>query len=240
MSFTDEQRVLLVDFDVDGVDLTDALEQELREHLGNLKKIVAEFPDPRLHVNLTYSDNGGDFQVKTTLALSGRNLVTGDVDPDLVETYTRCVRKLVKLVEKYKSDLEMSPERDHFQAGTDHDIVANRAPDTERIRTAVLKGNYADFRIATYPYEADVRNHTGRWVQRFPEIDAMIGTKLAIADIVEEVFLNAFERFNDRPDEVRFGDWLEQLIDPSIKLIVDHPDEEMRNISFARTLRGTR
>jgi len=240
MTFADETRTLLTDFDTDNVKLTEALEIELRSHLDNLKEVVAEFSDPRLHVNLTHFDNSSEYKIKLSLSFSGRNFVTGDVDMDMITTYTRCVRKLVKLVENYKSDKRMQPERDHFQAGTDHDIVANRKPNTERITTAVAKGDYVDFRIATYPYEADVRNHIGRWVQRYPEVNAMIGTKLDIADIVEEVFLNAFERFDSRPNEVRFGDWLEQLIDPSIKLIVDHPDEEMRNISFARTIRGTR
>jgi hypothetical protein len=34
---------------------------------------------------------------------------------------------------------------------------------------------------------------------------------------------------------VPFGDWLENLIDPSIKLLNEHAEGELANISFARS-----
>ena len=64
-----------------------------------------------------------------------------------------------------------------------------------------------------------------------------MGTDLAIADVVEVVFLNAFEGYDQRPRDVRFGRWLETLIDGSLKGLLQNPDEELENISFARTLR---
>jgi DNA-directed RNA polymerase specialized sigma24 family protein len=65
----------------------------------------------------------------------------------------------------------------------------------------------------------------------------MLGRARPIADVVEAVFLNAFEGYDRRPPGVRFGQWLETLIDGSLKGLLQNPDEELDNISFARTLR---
>jgi hypothetical protein len=65
-----------------------------------------------------------------------------------------------------------------------------------------------------------------------------LGETYTIGDFVEEVYLNAFERFEHRPNEVRLGEWLEGLIAPSVKLVAENPAEELENISFARTVAG--
>mgnify|MGYP006908325028 FL=1 len=44
-----------------------------------------------------------------------------------------------------------------------------------------------------------------------------------------------FQRYDEHPREVPFGDWLEKLIDPSVKLLSEDTDEELANISFARS-----
>ena len=62
---------------------------------------------------------------------------------------------------------------------------------------------------------------------------------LAIGDVVEAVYLNAFEGYARRPTEVPFHEWLDSLIDPSLKTVMRHPDEEKENASFARTVRDT-
>jgi DNA-directed RNA polymerase specialized sigma24 family protein len=77
-------------------------------------------------------------------------------------------------------------------------------------------------------------------VQRYPHAQARVGDGLAIGDLVEEVYLNAFERFGQRPaGPVSFTEWLEGLIDPSLKALLRHPDRESENASMARTLRDT-
>jgi hypothetical protein len=58
-----------------------------------------------------------------------------------------------------------------------------------------------------------------------------------LGDLVEEVYLNAFERFAERPTDVPLSGWLEGLIDPSLKALLRHPDEEHENASLARTVR---
>ncbi|HZZ81660.1 MAG TPA: hypothetical protein VFE62_24375, partial [Gemmataceae bacterium] len=55
-------------------------------------------------------------------------------------------------------------------------------------------------------------------------------------DAVEEVFLNAYERYPERPQALRLGEWMEELIDPSLRALLEHPDEELESINLARTL----
>jgi len=52
------------------------------------------------------------------------------------------------------------------------------------------------------------------------------------------VFLSAFEGYAKRPADVRFGDWLESHLDPAVKELRAHPDEELENINLARTARA--
>ena len=79
----------------------------------------------------------------------------------------------------------------------------------------------------------------GRWVQRDPHAEAQVGRRLLLGDVVEEVYLNAFERFTQRPTGIRLSDWFESLIDRSLKALLRHPDEEHENASLARTVRET-
>src|SRR5207237_10695219 len=106
------------------------------------------------------------------------------------------------------------------------------------IDAAGADGRYAAFRTATFAYEEPGRKRAGRWVERYPEADVQIDKRLKIADIVEEVFLNAFENHGRRPEGVRFGDWLEGLIDPAVKELLKRPDAELENIRLARTARA--
>ena len=53
---------------------------------------------------------------------------------------------------------------------------------------------YERFRSLLFPYEESVRKRIGRWVQRYPEIEAQIGTRFDLEDAVEEVFLMAFDQ----------------------------------------------
>ena len=52
--------------------------------------------------------------------------------------------------------------------------------------------------------------------------------ELGIADIVEDVFLTAFDRFDHWSSEVPPGDWLESLIDPVIRQLLAHTQSHGR------------
>jgi hypothetical protein len=74
-------------------------------------------------------------------------------------------------------------------------------PDPAALDRAVGEGDYAGFRRAAFGYEEPVRRRVGRWVERYPKIAARIDRGLKIEDIVEAVFLDAFEGYDQRPRE---------------------------------------
>ena len=62
----------------------------------------------------------------------------------------------------------------------------------------------------------------------------------ALDDLVEEVFLCAFEGYSSRPKEARLGNWIEGLIDPAVKELQRNGHDELENIKMARTARAAR
>lgn len=236
MDYADQSYNLRIELDTKNIELSKSQAKGIDRSLDPVRDLVREFPVSDLYVTITYHQHSDTYRIKCALVLSGQTLTTGDLAGDVDSAIDRCVRKLVKRIEQYKQGLENIEDQEKFAKGTYQNVVPNREPDGEKLESAIAKGDYATFRKETYMYESPVRKRAGRWVQRYPEVNAMIGDKLMLADIVEEVFLNAFERFDERPAEVRMGEWLDQLIAPSLKLLIDHPDEEMQNISFARTM----
>jgi hypothetical protein len=140
----------------------------------------------------------------------------------------------------YKDRLGQVPERQKTVEGTRKPLEPTSNPDPGALEAAVAAGDYAAFRAALQGYEGPLRDRVGRWLERSAETDGQVGRRFTIADIVEEVFLDAFEGYDGRKREVRFGDWLDGLIDPAVKELMRHPDEVLANVSLARTLQGVR
>ena len=92
--------------------------------------------------------------------------------------------------------------------------------------------------LSALPYEEGVRKLVGRWVQRYPQFEADLGAGAKIADVVEDVFLLAFEGYQQRPMDVPLGTWLQGLIDPALKALQQNPDAELENIEMARSARA--
>lgn len=238
MPFSDQSHNLRIVLDTENYECTPEQIEHMERTLDVLREPVRDFPVSDLHIDVGFHARSHDFRIKTALVLPGRTLATGDLDPNLNPAFDRCVRKLVQRVEEYKANLGNDAERAKHVKGTRQAVIPDQEPDGEVLEQAVASGDYAAFREAMFVYEEPVRKRAGRWVDRYPEAAAQIDEQFKLADVVEEVFLNAFERYRDRPTQVRLGEWLEQLIDPSIKLLMKSPDEEMQNISFARTLTG--
>ena len=105
-----------------------------------------------------------------------------------------------------------------------------------RLNQAVDRDDYAEFRRAADVFEKGLTERIGRWVQRYPELESSLGETVTISDIVEDVFLNAFDQFTKRPEEVPPGKWIEHQIDPTVQALIQSPDEEFAKISFARAI----
>lgn len=124
--------------------------------------------------------------------------------------------------------------------GTLQEVTPDVAPELDVLERAIEARDYLAFREEMAGFDGSLRERVGRWVQRYPELDREVGERLPVADVMEEVYLTAYDQFLERPTEMRLGDWLEGLVDPGIRNLLRHPDEEAEEISFARTLREMR
>jgi ribosome-associated translation inhibitor RaiA len=235
MRYPDGSYDLRIELDTKRCELSAQEIDKLSEQLAPLRKVARQFPISDLYITIYHYPRDGRFNVHTALVLTGKTLFTADHDKTVSPAFERCVRKLVKKVQAYKAGMEDAAERAKHEKGTHQEVFPDTDPDAAILEEAVESGDYPDFRLATLGYEEPMRKRIGRWVQRYPKVDAMIGERIVLADIVEEVFLNAFERYPEKPAQVRLGDWLESLIDPSLKAMLEDPEAELENVRLART-----
>jgi len=239
MHLTDHSHNLRIDLDTKGFEMAPNEVARVVDSLSPLGKVVADFPVSDLNITVYGHPRGGSFQVKTALVLTGRTLVANTEDANVHPAFEQCVSSLIEQARAYKERLGGLDERTKHAQGTYQDVVPSREPDAEELDRAVRAGDYAAFRTASLPYEESLRKRIGRWVARYPEARAKVGGDLALADIVEAVFLDAFEGYQKRPEGVRMGQWLEGLIDGTLKESLRDPDAVLENVGFARTMRDT-
>jgi hypothetical protein len=187
-----------------------------------------------MHVLLEKYTRSSRYRVKLSLTLTGTTLVSLDDDDHIHPAFERCVRNLLGDVHAYKERMSHESERQKEEKGTLQHLQPDLDPDGAAIEQATQSGDYGAFRVAMLGYEEPVRKRVGRWIERYPEVAARIGKGLQIADLVEEVFLEAFDGYDRRPREVRFGVWLEHLIDPAVKKLVNGRNGELDNVRRAR------
>jgi hypothetical protein len=203
--------------------------------LDALGEQVKNFPVSDLHILVERNGRSNDFSVKTSLVLPGDTLVSSDHDPVIHCAFERCINNLVAAVGAYKERLGQVEERQKQQKGTRQDLQTNGSLDFAVLDAAVAADDYPRFRRASYTYEDPVRLRVGRWIERYPDQAARIDRGLKIADIVEEVFLQAFAGYAARPQGLRFGEWLENLIDPAVRTLLRKGDEELETINRMRS-----
>jgi len=237
MPFSDQSYNLLVDLDMKHCELAPNVLDRMEGALAPLGEMVQHFPVSKLQVLVSYRHRTTDYVVRTSLILSGETLVSSDHHPEVYTAFSHCIENLVRELEGYKDRLGNVPEQAKQREGTHHELVPTLIPDPEAIEAAINEGDYTAFRTALSGYDGPVRAQVGRWVERYPQVAARIGNGLEIADIVEDVFLTAFEDYNHRPKEVRFGEWLGHLIDPAVKTMASHPDTELENVNMVRLAR---
>ncbi|QDU38189.1 hypothetical protein Mal4_25130 [Maioricimonas rarisocia] len=235
MKYSDQSYNLKIDLDIRDCDLTPAEIEKFESDLNTLARLVEDFPVSDLHITIAHFPRSTDYHVKTALVLPGRTMVTADRHQQPHPAYERCIRKLVHKVSAYKAKLGNADKVAKEQEGTHFQIEPTRVPDVLALRQAVDDNDYIAFRRECDVYSEPLRKRVGRWIQRYPALEARIGEQLSIADIVDEVLINAFDRFDQKPDDVPISDWLEHLVEPSLADLVRHIDEELENISQLRT-----
>jgi len=237
MQYPREDYDLRVQMDTKNCDASEAEKDKIDGALEPLRRVIKNFPPPDLFIYVLRQPHSKDYHVKTSLLLSGKTLFTGERHEQMYTAIERCLHKLVGKVDAYKSMMSRLPEISKQEKGTHQDVLPSFDPDPQLLEQTIGAGDYAAFRTATLAYEEPIRKRIGRWIQRYPDLEGQLGIRLTIEDIVEDVFLGAFDGYNNRPGSVPLGDWIDSLIDPTMKALLSHLDEEMENISFARTLR---
>jgi ribosome-associated translation inhibitor RaiA len=230
----DKLRIL---FDSHQCDLSGPETQRMRASIGSLESQIEDFPVSDLRVLVEYNGRSNDYSVKTSLILPGETLVVSEHEPLPGTAFDRCIDRLIENVQAYKERMGNKEEYTKQEKGTHQEVAPSTDPDPAELDAAIRERDYTAFRTASFGYEEAVRNRVGRWIERYPDVDARIGHGLEIADIVEEVFLNAFEAYDKRPQDIRFGDWLESLIDPSVKTL-QTKDDELENVRLAQAARS--
>ncbi len=239
MKPTVASQSLPITWDTRHCTLSPADRQKLEANLEPVARLVQDFPIANLHVQIERFPRTTNWRVKMSLLLTGATLTSLDDDADLYPACDRCINNLVKDVHAYKDRMSQVAEVSKQSKGTHQDLEPTLDPDPAAIDRALAEGDYAAFRTATFGYEEPLRKRIGRWIERYPEVSALIDRGIKIDDIVEAVFLDAFEACEaGRPQGLRFGEWLEGLIDPAVKELMAHPDKELENINLARSARA--
>jgi ribosome-associated translation inhibitor RaiA len=237
MKFPDQSYNLLVDVDMKHCHLSAGELNKMETMLSPLDDIVRCFPVSKLHVLVSYRHRSNDYTARTSLILPGDTLVSSEHHEQAHTAFEHCINNLVREVQRYKDRLGNVPERAKQVEGTRHELIPTVPPDAEAVEAAVHDGNYTAFRLALSGYDDPATVQVGRWVERYPKVAARLGHDLNIGDLVEDVFLIAFEEYKHRPREIRLGEWLGRHIDTAIKAMTTHPDEEMQNVQMARLAR---
>jgi hypothetical protein len=236
MQYSDQTYNLHIELDTTGCELSPAEITKIEEAIDPLREPVEKFPVRDLYLTIEYYQRSGRYQVKAALQLPGRGLTTGGIDEHIMPAVQQCVFRLLHKLVAYEERMEGAEEKSKREEGTRHDVPPTQQVDPQAIDDAVRAGDYAKFRHLMFVFEESLRGRIGRWIERYPQVAAHLDEQFDLDDIVEEVFLTAFDEYDDRPEAIMFGEWLERLIDPSVKLVGKAEIDELENISFARTL----
>ena len=239
MQFTDDRRSLHIEFSTQECDIPADEKPRLVDGLDRVAAAIGDIPS-ELDMKVIYHPRTQLYHAEAALRLPGKTLFTGDYDAYLDSALQRCLRKVIRKAEAYRVCGE-DGERQRATAVADMNrrIVAPEDHDALPVAEAARSGDYRTFRGALSRYDEWLIDRVGRWVQRYPALNERVGDDVLIADLVEEVYLNAFERYDERPAHEPLSAWLESLIDPSTLAFLRDPQQELDNISFARSFSRT-
>ena len=231
-------HALQVDIETKECDIPEDQRARMQDGLERIGEAVQDFPESHLWLTVVFHPNSQAFHVQSKLRLPGHTIVTGGQSEHLDTAFERCLERTLKRVELYRRDPdETAIER----ASARNRLAAASIGQADRLfaglNAAAERSDYLEFRHALRGHEDWLRLRVGRWVQRYPGVEDEIGRTLEISDLVEEVFLLAFERYADRPQPMPLRDWLDSLIDPAIHSFWRQPFEEKETLDRLQSAR---
>jgi len=238
MRYSLDDYRLTVTLDSKECAIPEQVRMQLQSWLEGLGQFVKDLPSSELAINVIYHTRSDVYHAQAKLKAPGATITTGEYAKSIEDAIKRCLEKATRRVETYL----MNPDREALataekRAQLNEGVVGSPNPEFDRLAQAVRDQDYRTFRNGVQLDDEFVRLRVGRWVQRYPEIQQEIGRSLLIGDLVEEVFLVAFEKYNERPPHMNLHDWLEALIDPAVKAYFRDP-QEREAVSYAQSLTG--
>jgi ribosome-associated translation inhibitor RaiA len=210
--------------------------RELADQCDALAVRVGNFPKAELRAYVERNRRSNEFAVKLTLLLSTETLVASDHDPELGQAFGRALDGLERAAEGHLEKLEGTDVRQERGEAAKRQPTVEAGPlDENALAAAAAAKDYAAFRGAVAPYEEWLRLRAGRRVERDPEAQVMMNRDFDVLDLMEGTFLAAFENYEHRQQEVPFHEWLEGLIDPTVRAFVRDPYHERENVNMARS-----
>jgi ribosome-associated translation inhibitor RaiA len=225
---------LAIELKTHGCELTATEYGRIEDSLGALREAVASFPIQGLLITIHHHPRHNDYHVKMSLKLPGQTLFTGERHQVMYTAIEQSVDKLLRKVKTFKSRMQAEAEQSKQSEGTHHRLESTLAFHTKELEEACFYQDYLRFRRGLDGFQPGLNERVGRWVQRYPEIERQLEGRITLSDIVEDVFLHAFEKFAERNPEVPPGIWLESLIDPTIQDLLHFPEAEFANICYAQ------
>jgi hypothetical protein len=227
MQFSLDADRLRVNIDAKECELPAESRTRMQPTLERLGQAVREFPASELWLTIVHHSRSNTFHAQAKLKLPGETIITGDRNESLDMALSHCLEQVQRRVDAYR----MNPDRQALQvaerrAEADSPYIATAEPDAGKLGEAVQQLDYAAFRQALAGQETHVRLHIGRWVQRYPQIEHDLGREFQLSDLVEEVFLLAFEQWTDRPMHLPLHEWLDSLADPAVRALYRDPVEQ--------------
>jgi ribosome-associated translation inhibitor RaiA len=228
---------LQIHFDLHECQFTPEALSALADDLDPLAMQAGNFPVADVRARIEWNGRNNEYVVKLSLILPGETLVTSDHDAVVHAAFHRALDSLERALESYKGRLGGVDARQKMEEAGKLQAPTTAGPvDEAALDAAAAARDYPAFRAAITPYEDWLRLRVGRWVERYPDVQArMMGRDFDVLDLMEGVFLAAFEQHARRHAEVRYRDWLEGLIDPTIRDFARDPVGERQNVNLARS-----
>lgn len=227
---------LQVHFDPHECEIPAAELTRLADECDTLAVRVGNFPQADLRAYIEKNGRNTNYMVKLTLILPTEVLVASDHDPQLHPAFRRALDSLERTLTGHLEKLEGKDTRQERAEAAKRQPTIEPGPlDEGALAAAARAEDYAAFRAAAAPYEEWLRLRAGRWVERYPDAQARMNRDFDVLDLMEGVFLSAFESYERRHAEVPFHDWLDGLIDPTVRAFLHDPLRERENVNMART-----
>lgn len=236
MQNSEQAHALRVAFETQHCKLSPIEIERLDSDLDVLRELVDDFPVSDLHVTVIHHPRRDDYHVRITLSLPGRKLFTGERHVKIHPAYERCINKLIKKIRAHKQQMQVGADVVKLVKGPRQSIQPVAEFDVGGLIQAIENDDYIEFRQQMDVFEPALSARIARWLGKYPEIQDEADWPISVSDIVEEVFLNAFDKFDHRSHDVPPGDWLESLIDPSVQAILQSPDNEYQRIAFSNAV----